>query len=160
MNFIDIIHLKRENVTKDMIFFIREKTKRSRKKDLRPIKVGINPRAQEIIDRYQTKDLTNPYLFPILEPNLSAVTIKSRCHNLVKWVNKHMEVVRKEIGIEIHLGTYAARHSFSTVLKRKGIPTSYIKEALGHSSEAVTENYLDSFTDDVKLKNSTLLTDL
>jgi len=45
------------------------------------------------------------------------------------------------------------------VLKCKGISTEYIKESLGHSSLIVTENYLDSFADDVKLKNANILTD-
>jgi integrase len=44
------------------------------------------------------------------------------------------------------------------MLKRKGISTDFIKEALGHSNTSVTENYLDSFADEVKLENSKLLT--
>ncbi len=42
--------------------------------------------------------------------------------------------------------------------KRKGIPTSFIKDALGHSSVSTTENYLDSFEDDVTLKYANELT--
>ncbi|MBL0051720.1 MAG: tyrosine-type recombinase/integrase [Bacteroidetes bacterium] len=56
------------------------------------------------------------------------------------------------------MGTYAARHTFSTILKRKGVSTEFIKESLGHSSIVTTENYLDSFTDDVKLEYAQLLT--
>ncbi|MCG4685749.1 tyrosine-type recombinase/integrase [Bacteroides finegoldii] len=41
--------------------------------------------------------------------------------------------------------TYVARHSYATVLKRSGVPTSIICESLGHSSERVTQIYLDSF---------------
>ena len=40
---------------------------------------------------------------------------------------------------------YVARHSYATVLKRSGVPTSIICESLGHSSERVTQIYLDSF---------------
>ncbi len=47
-----------------------------------------------------------------------------------------------------------------TILKRKGISSEFIKESLGHSSLVTTENYLDSFTDDVKLEYANLLTDL
>lgn len=65
-----------------------------------------------------------------------------------------------DLGIEQKIGTYAARHTFSTVLKRKGVSTAFIKEALGHSSEVTTENYLDSFADDVKLQYANLLTQL
>ena len=38
-----------------------------------------------------------------------------------------------------------ARHSYATVLKRSGVPTSIICESLGHSSEKVTQIYLDNF---------------
>ena len=41
--------------------------------------------------------------------------------------------------------TYVARHSYATVLKRAGVSTSIICESLGHSSEKVTQYYLDSF---------------
>lgn len=160
MNFTDIAHLKPENINGNYLSFIREKTKRTKKKDLRPIKVGLNPRAAEIIMKHKNKENDNPYLFPILDAGLSAVTVKHRCQRFVKWVNRYMDLIAKDLGIEQKVRTYEARHSFSTVLKRKGAPTSFIKEALGHSSEITTENYLDSFTDDVKLDYANSLTDL
>jgi len=40
---------------------------------------------------------------------------------------------------------HSSRHSFATVLKRSGVNTSIISESLGHSSEKVTQIYLDSF---------------
>ena len=160
INFTDIANLKPENIMGDYIYFNRQKTIRTKKKDLRPIKVGMNPRAFEIINRQKNTDHENPYLFPILEEGLNAVTIKHRCQRFIKWVNKHMDDIRVEKEIEMKIGTYAARHSFSTVLKRKGVSTAFIKESLGHSSELVTENYLDSFADEVKLEYANLLTQL
>ncbi len=70
-----------------------------------------------------------------------------------------MELIRVDLEIDQKIGTYAARHTFSTVLKRKGVSTEFIKESLGHSSLVTTENYLDSFADDVKLKNANILTE-
>lgn len=160
MNFTDIAHLKPQNLQGNYLYFIREKTKRTKKKDLRPIKVGLNPKAIEIINRQKNSDPTNPYLFPILEVGLSSVTVKHRCQRFIKWVNKHMEEIRNEKEIAMKIGTYAARHSFSTVMMRKGISTAFIKESLGHSSELVTENYLDGFTDETKLEYANLLTQL
>lgn len=160
MNFADIIALKPSNVNGNYLHFIRQKTKNTKKKDLRPIRVGLNQRAKEIIEKRKNTDKANPYLFPVLEADISALTIKHRCQRFIKWVNKRMENIRQELKIEQPIGTYAARHSFSTVLKRKGVSTDFIKEALGHSSPATTENYLDSFTDDVKLEYANLLTNL
>ena len=158
MNFADIVEIKKENMQAVNYFhFVRVKTKRTKKKDIRPIKVGLNPRAIEIMNRYKSTD-ENPYLFPILEEGLKPVTIRNRCHRFVKWVNQRMEIIQKELGIAQKIGTYAARHTFSTILKRKGVSTEFIKESLGHSSIVTTENYLDSFTDDVKLEYAQLLT--
>jgi integrase len=99
-------------------------------------------------------------LFSVLEPNLTQRQEKYKIQTFIVGVNKYMEVIRRELGIKQTVTTYAARHSFSTTLKRKGVPTSYIMEALGHSSMQITEHYLDSFTDDVKLSYAHLLTDL
>lgn len=160
MNFTDIAHLTKENLHGNYLHFFRQKTKRTKKKDLRPIKVGLNAKAIEIINRWKNEDVKSPFLFPILEPKLSALTIKHRCQRFIKWVNKHMEQIRQDLKIVPEIGTYTARHSFSTVMKRKGASTAFIKEALGHSSEVTTENYLDSFTDDVKMQYADLLTQL
>ncbi|MCG8310860.1 MAG: hypothetical protein MI975_25955 [Cytophagales bacterium] len=40
---------------------------------------------------------------------------------------------------------YWARHAYATTLKRSGISTAIISEALGHSSEATTKACLDKF---------------
>jgi len=159
INFADIIELKPANIEGDYLHFVRAKTKNTKKKDLRPIKVGLHPRALTIIKKWKNKSAANPYLFPILEKDLKPITVKHRCQRFIKWVNKRMEIIRQELKIEQKIGTYVARHTFSTVLKRKGISTEFIKESLGHSSVTVTENYLDSFTDDVKLDYINLLTD-
>ena len=37
------------------------------------------------------------------------------------------------------------RHSYATILKRAGVSISIISESLGHSSERVTQIYLDGF---------------
>lgn len=159
INFADIIQLKPANINGNYLFFIRQKTKLTKKKDLRPIKVGLHPRAIEIIEKYRSKEVNADFLFPILDNSIGAKTVKYRCQNFIKWVNKRMEKVALELGIEQKIGTYAARHTFSTILKRKGVSTEFIKESLGHSSVAITENYLDSFADDTKLEMTNLLTD-
>lgn len=158
MNFADIIELRPNNIDGKFLHFNRAKTKRTKKKDLRPIKVVLTPMAISIIEKYRNMDPANPYLFPILEADLSLVTCRNRRHRFTKWVNKHMEAIRVELEIDPKIGTYAARHSFSTMLKRQGVSTDFIKESLGHSSVLVTENYLDSFTDDVKVEYANLLT--
>ncbi len=158
INFADIISLKPNNINGSYLIYHRQKTIRTKKKDLRPIKVGLNSRAIEILERWKTADANNPYLFPVLETGLAAKTIKNRCQRFIKWVNKRMYEICEALGIQQKTGTYAARHTFSTVLKRKGAPIAFIKDSLGHSSMLVTENYLGSFEDEVALEYANELT--
>ena len=157
MNFADIAHLTKESIDGEYISFFRQKTKRTKKKDIRPIRIGLTALTRKIIERYKNPDENAKYLFAILEEGIPPLKEKYKIQHFVTWTNKYLEEVRSTLGIKQPLKTYAARHSFSTTLKRKGVPTSYIMEALGHSSMATTESYLDSFSDDVKLSYANLL---
>ena len=66
---------------------------------------------------------------------------KNRRHKVITKVNDTLKATGIEIGITIDI----TRHSHTTVLKRVGISTSIISESLGHSSEKITQNYLDRF---------------
>jgi integrase len=160
INFADIIELKPENIIGNTLSFRRVKTKRTKKNDLRPITIGIPEMANQIIQKWKNIDPENPFLFPILELGLSPVTVKHRCQRLIKWVNKRMDTIRLDLKIQQKVGTYAARHSFATVMKNKNQPIQFIKESLGHSSEVTTERYLGSFPIETKIEIANLLTDL
>jgi site-specific recombinase XerD len=69
---------------------------------------------------------------------------------VVQVTNKWMKRIGEKLGIEKPITTYAARHSFSTVLKRSGASIEFISEALGHSDVRTTENYLDSFENETQ----------
>ena len=63
-------------------------------------------------------------------------------------MNYYLKNIGKKLNVSTKITTYVARHSFATVLKRSGVNTSIISEAMGHSSEKVTQIYLDSFEND------------
>ena len=63
----------------------------------------------------------------------------------IKGVYRDLNLIGELLPLPIPLTTYVARHSFATVLKRSGVSTSIISESLGHSSEKITQIYLDSF---------------
>lgn len=99
-------------------------------------------KAIELINKYED----NSYLFPILNSfHKTDIQKANRVHKVISKVNKHLKQIGKELNLPIDLTTYVARHSFATVLKRSGVNTSIISESLGHSSEKVTQIYLDSF---------------
>lgn len=64
------------------------------------------------------------------------------------------------LNFRIPLTTYVARHSWASIAKRSGIPTSVISEGLGHDSEKTTQIYLDSFENNVLDAANELITDI
>ena len=137
INFVDIAYLKSDNIVDGRLIYTRRKTHKL-------IKLPLQSKAQEIIKRYQQNE--THFLFPILsEFHKSLQQQSNRVHKVISKVNERLKVVGKELGIPINLTTYVARHSFATVLKREGVSTSIICESLGHSSEKITQIYLDSF---------------
>jgi len=59
----------------------------------------------------------------------------------------------KLIGLEKHLTSYVARHSFATNLRHKNVSVSIIQEALGHETEMQTMTYLDDLDDSIIAKS-------
>ena len=74
-----------------------------------------------------------------------ALQKRDRIHKAMKAINHALKRIGETLDIPISLTTYVARHSYATVLKRSGVSTAIISESLGHSSEKVTQIYLDSF---------------
>jgi site-specific recombinase XerD len=70
---------------------------------------------------------------------------KDRITDVIASTNYHLKAIGESLGIALKITTYVARHSYATVLKRAGVSTSVICESLGHSSERITQIYLDSF---------------
>ena len=138
INFIDIAKLKRTNIIEGHVVYYRNKTKKL-------INIPLQPQAMAIINKYKNEN--SEYLFPILTSyHKTEIQVANRLHKVLAKLNKH------EIGLVLNLSmpltTYVARHSYATVLKRAGVSTSIISESLGHSSERITQIYLDSFNNE------------
>lgn len=137
INFVDMAYLQGSNIIDGRLVYYRKKTSKL-------INLPMNPEAMEIISRYNT-GLTG-YIFPILSFAHKTEQMKlNRLHKVITKVNRALKLIGQELGLPIKLTTYVARHSFATVLKRAGVSTSIISESLGHSSEKITQIYLDSF---------------
>ena len=119
-----------------------------RKKTNKLITCKLQEPALKIIDKYRKKKAsTEDYIFPILDRKVhkTETQIRDKVRKANKAANKALHKIEDKLGLPIDLTTYVARHSFATVLKRSGVSTSIISESLGHSSEKVTQIYLDSF---------------
>ena len=142
INIVDIAFLKYANVIdNERLQFRRSKTKKM-------ISFRLQPMAKDIIKKYsKKKHKQTDYVFPIFD-DTKQKTMKEKYYKLdyqTRYVNKYLKKIGEYLDISLKLTSYVARHSFATVLKRSGVNTSIISEAMGHSSERVTQIYLDSF---------------
>ncbi|MCK5371932.1 MAG: site-specific integrase, partial [Cyclobacteriaceae bacterium] len=152
MNIKDILNLKFKNLKGDTLHYDRSKTSNTIQNP-KPIIISLLPKAKEILERWGNKDLRdNSYVFPVFHNNLNEKQKQQVKHQFIKTINKYMKLIGGEIGYDKPLTTYAARHSFATVLKRSGAPMELISESLGHKSLHTTEAYLDSFEDQTRRK--------
>lgn len=141
INLTDIAHLKYENISNGRLEYIRQKTKGL-------INIPLQDEALKIIQKYSNADAnSSDYIFPILNRKIHITAIQkyNRIHKIIGKVNPNLKLIAQKAKIEANLTTYVARHTYATVLKRSGVNTSIISESLGHSSEKVTQIYLDSF---------------
>lgn len=137
INFKDIAHLTKANLMDGRLIYKRQKTKKL-------IKIPLQPQALALIKKYH--DAESPYLFPILSPlHITDEQKANRIHKVITKVNDRLKQIGKTLNLSITLTTYVARHSQATVMKKAGVSTAVIREIMGHSSERVTQIYLDSF---------------
>lgn len=137
INFVDIAHLTRANIVDGRLIYKRQKTKKL-------IKIPLQPQAVALIEKYSNDK--SPYLFPILSDfHKTDVQQANRIHKVISKVNERLKQIGESLNLPIPLTTYVARHSQATVMKRAGVSTAVIREIMGHSSERVTQIYLDSF---------------
>lgn len=137
INFIDIANLTPANIIEGKLVYKRHKTSKL-------IKIPLQPQAVELIKKYQRNN--SPYLFPILSDfHETEIQKSNRIHKVISKVNKRLKEIGEELGLPLTLTTYVARHSQATVMKKAGVSTAVIREIMGHSSEKVTQIYLDSF---------------
>lgn len=137
INFVDIAHLTKANITDGRLIYKRQKTKKL-------IKIPLQPQAVALIEKYSNDE--SQYLFPILSDfHKTDIQQANRIHKVISKVNERLKQIGNALNLPITLTTYVARHSQATVMKRAGVSTAVIREIMGHSSERVTQIYLDSF---------------
>ncbi|UAY51281.1 site-specific integrase [Ferruginibacter albus] len=150
INVKDMCLLKYENIKGDVLEYERAKTARTKRK-IEPIRVMLSEDLKAIINKWGNKKKdNNTYVFPVLNKELDAENERRLIQQLTHVINDNMKKVAKELEIDGNVTTYAARHSFATILQRSGASTEFISEALGHSNVRTTQSYLAGFEDESK----------
>lgn len=158
INVKDMCLLKYENIKGEILEFERAKTART-KRNVEPIRVSISEDAKAIIKKWGNKNKDGKtYIFPVLEKGLTPERERQLIQQLTQVINCHMKSIAKSLEITNDVTTYAARHSFATILQRSGVSTEFISEALGHSNVRTTQNYLAGFEDESKRETVKALT--
>ena len=141
INFTDIATLRYCDIVDGRIYYSRHKTQKL-------LSFQLVPNAMRIIEKYsKANHAQEDYIFPILDrtEHKTAQQIFNRTHKVLRKVNRELKTLGEQIGLEMPLTTYVARHTFATVLKRSGVNIAIISESLGHSDLSTTQIYLDSF---------------
>lgn len=68
----------------------------------------------------------------------------------IQYINKVYRRVAAELGLPYQLTTHSMRKTFAMLLLNGGASIKVVKDALGHSSIAVTDSYLRTFNDEAK----------
>lgn len=151
INVKDIALLKYKNIRGEYIVIERAKTLRTTRSNPQPISIFINDDIANVIKRWGSTDSSpDNFVFPIIDPKTGIVKQRKDIQQFTKVINKWTKKIAEELNIPSKVTTYTARHSFSTVMKRAGASVEFISEALGHKDVKTTENYLDSFENEMK----------
>lgn len=142
INFTDIANLQQSNIEKNRLVYTRAKTRNTQL-----LNMELLEPAKAIIEYFGTHPGTTDYLFPILNSSIhiNPKKKKSRIQSILKETNENLKIIANQLGIDEGLSTNYARHTWATVMRKKGFTTSMISEGLAHTSEKTTQIYLDSF---------------
>lgn len=133
MSFVDMAFLRKKDLQNGILTYRRNKTDQQ-------LFVKWEKPMQELIDKYDTFDTS--YLLPIIRNN--GVDEWHQYQNAAHRVNRNLKQIGKQIGLDIPLTTYVARHAWASIAQSKNVSLSVISKALGHDSEQTTRIYLSS----------------
>lgn len=146
MAFVDLVHLKPENIQEGEIIYNRQKTGVE-------IRIGITDGMRILLDKYRQEG--SPYLFPVLkEEKVSHETYKQ----LLRCQNEALKEIGEFLVEPIVLTTYRFRHTWASEALLCNTPVAVISQGLGHTSEKTTRIYLAQLNQTVMNNANRLIT--
>ncbi|MBS6595223.1 MAG: phage integrase SAM-like domain-containing protein [Odoribacter splanchnicus] len=105
ISFVDMANLTLDNIYKERIRYIRQKTHGE-------INLKLCDQAKEIIEKYISYREKATYLFPILDARLHKTPMqkKNRVRKVLARINKELKVLASELEIKTDVTTYVAKH--------------------------------------------------
>ena len=139
MNFVDMAFLKVKNIESGRINYTRQKTGQH-------FSIKVTDKSKSIIDKYNDLKEPESYIFPIIYRKGNEYL---DYRNAMRLMNKKLKKISELLNLDVPLTTYVSRHSWATIAKKSGVATAVISEGLGHTTEEITQVYLDSVENDV-----------
>lgn len=146
MSFVDMAYLKKKDLQNGVLSYRRQKTGQQ-------LFIKWEEPMQKIVGKYDTDRM--PYLLPIIK-DLEA-DARKQYKNTAHFVNVKLKKLGEQLGLNIPLTSYVARHAWASIARSKNIPLSTISEAMGHDSENTTRIYLASLDTSVVDKANSLI---
>ena len=146
MNFIDLAFLRMDAISEGWLKYKRRKTKRGQ--NVKEFDIKVTSEASSILKYYSKGKRKNDLVFPILEDVIDSDN-DLRLFNRLCNHNRRLITIGKAIGLEEHLTTYVARHTFATAGLHKSISKAQLGDMLGHTSYYTTEAYFDEFDKEI-----------
>lgn len=144
-NFIDLLLLRWDNIYGNKIVYYRHKTSGTRRNNIRPVEVVINPKLQKLLDKIG--DTKSPYIIGQLKQlNYTEEYLLERNKKLKARYNTRLKKLGKRLGLTLSLDISMARDAYANTHKRAGTNPLKISENMNHSDPRTTTlHYLDNF---------------
>ena len=148
--FVDIAYMRRCDLKESKLTYRRRKTGTW-------MSVRIEPEAQQLIARLQSKNPNSFYLFPFV--TAEGEEGYRQYGNALRRFNYQLKKLSRLISGCPSLSSYSARHSWATVANYRNFQPELISNAMGHSSVKVTETYFMKHSDEkIDEMNRSILT--
>lgn len=148
LNIKDLAGLKYGDIHGETIVYIREKTKRTTKANIKPVVIYLNDYTKEFISQYGNPDKApDNYIFPIYKRGMTAAEKFRESINFTKFINQHIKKLAIKIGLTADISTYWSRHTFATQAIRNGASLEQVSQALNHTDMSTTKAYFAGFED-------------
>jgi len=141
MNYADLLRMKWSKRKKDFIIFTRMKTENTRKTNVKPITLAVNPKIQELLDKVGNRD--SPFVLGLVEDGYSEKEFDYKKDWEMSKINNGLKYISEKLKLSVDLKLKTSRDCFATTHKRAGTPKEIIGEMMGHSNNYIsTSNYL------------------
>ena len=147
MNMKDVAYLRYSDVYGNTLRFVRKKTEHTTTQQ-KEIRVSITTEMRSVIERHGNSSQAG-YIFPIINDGDTMAQQRLDYRRFHVMVNAQLKALCNQLGFTKPVTHGVSRYTFANALKQQGVSIDYISEAMGHSSTAVTEHYLNSFDDDI-----------